>query len=261
LLGSIALNIPIVVGGALLMGLALVLALVMPETGFKPTPRENRTSFQQMVYTFRADASIVRQRRVLLALMVAAAFFGAFSEGFGCLWIPHLIQFTPPYFEPIAWIGIINAASLGLGILAAEFVKRRVNTNNPAVVARALRMILALIMAFMVMYGLAWNFGVALLAVLALTPLRGMNYPLATAWLNQHVDSAVRATVFSMRNQADACGQMLGGPVLGAIATLASLRVEMIVAALFLAPALYVYARHGVTPEKSEIGEFAQIAE
>jgi DHA3 family tetracycline resistance protein-like MFS transporter len=70
-----------------------------------------------------------------------------------------------------------------------------------------------------------------------------MNYPLATAWLNQHVDSSVRATVFSIRNQADALGQILGGPVLGAIATLVSLRVEMVVAAFFLLPALYVYSR------------------
>ncbi len=98
-------------------------------------------------------------------------------------------------------------------------------------------------MALMIVFGLAWNFGVALVAVLALNPIRGMNYPLATAWLNQHVDSSVRATVFSMRNQSDAFGQMIGGPILGAIATLVSLRVEMVVAALFLVPALYLYSR------------------
>lgn len=242
-LGTIALNIPMIVSALLLIGLAGVLVLIMPETGFKPAPRENRTSFQHMTHTFREGASLVRHSRVLVTLLVAAALFGAFSEGFDRLWQPRLLEFQIPFFEPVVWVGIISAASLVLGILATEFVNRRIDTNNQVVVARALQFIVTLIMALMVVYGLAWNFGVALVAILALKPVRGMNYPLATAWMNQHVESSVRATVFSIRNQADAFGQMLGGPVLGAISTLVSLRVEMIVAAAFLVPALYLYSR------------------
>jgi DHA3 family tetracycline resistance protein-like MFS transporter len=186
---------------------------------------------------------VIRTRRVLVTLLVAGAFFGAFSEGFDRLWVPHLVSFSMPYIEPIVWIGIISAVSLVLGIGITEFTTRRVDTNNQVVVARALRIVVSLIMALMVVFGLAWNFWVALVAVLALNPVRGMNYPLATAWLNQHVESSVRATVFSMRNQSDAFGQMIGGPILGAIATAFSLRVEMVVAAMFLLPALYLYSR------------------
>lgn len=260
LLGMFALNVPILVGGALVIVLGIVLAFIMPETGFKPTPRESRTTFQQMGHTFRAGTSLVRGNRVLISLLIATAFFGAFTEGFDRLWVPHLVQFSLPTFEPIVWVGIVGAVSLVLGIIATEFVNRRVNTNNQIVVARALQIIVALIMALMVAYGLAWDFTVALIAVLALKPIRGMNYPLATAWLNQHVASSVRATVFSIRNQADAFGQMLGGPILGVIATLVSLRVEMLVAALFLVPALYVYSRNGIQ-DKKEIGELKEIAE
>lgn len=243
LLGSVALFLPLVVSGVSVILLAGVLAVIMPETGFKPRPREDRSTFQHMGHTFREGISLVRSRRVLVMLLLAAALFGAFSEGFDRLWIPRLVEFTVPYFEPVVWVGIIGAASLVLGIIGTEFVTRRVDTNNQFVVARALQIMLTLIMALMVVFGLAWNFGIALVAVLALKPLRGMNYPLTTAWMNQHVDSSVRATVFSIRNQADAFGQMLGGPILGAIATLVSLRVEMIVAALFLVPALYLYSR------------------
>ncbi|OQY84011.1 MAG: hypothetical protein B6D41_16200 [Chloroflexi bacterium UTCFX4] len=253
LLGSIALNVPIVVGAALLIVLGIVLAFIMPETGFKPTPRENRNTFQHMGHTFRAGTALVRKNRILISLLLAAAFFGAFSEGFDRLWLPHLVQFTLPYFEPIVWVGIIDAVSLGLGIVATEFVTRRVNTNNQVVVARALQIVIALLMALMFVYGLAWEFSVALIALLALNPLRGMNYPLATAWMNQHVESSVRATVFSIRNQADAFGQMLGGPILGAIATLVSLRAEMVVAALFLIPTLYLYSRKFDANEMSNV--------
>ena len=42
---------------------------------------------------------------------------------------------------------------------------------------------------------------------------------------------------------------MIGGPLLGAIATLVSLQVEMIVAALFLVPALYLYSRYSTMSE------------
>lgn len=252
-LGSIALYVPILVGGALLIGLAILLAFIMPETGFKPKPREDRNTFQHIGYTFREGISLVRSRRILVTLLIAAAFFGAFSEGFDRLWTPHLLEFEIPYFEPIVWLGIIDAISLALGIVVTEYVTRRVNTNEQALVARALQFVIALLMALMIAYGLAWNFSVALIALLALNPVRGMNYPLATAWMNQHVDSAVRATVFSMRNQADAFGQMLGGPILGAVATLVSLRVEMIVAALFLVPALYLYSRNLNVSESADV--------
>lgn len=250
-LGSVALNVPIVVGGVFLIALAVVLALIMPETGFKPGPREDRSTFQQMGHTFRQGVALVRRRRVLLTLVVAAAFFGAFSEGFDRLWTPRLLEFAMPYFEPVVWMGIISATTLVLGTAATEFVNRRVDTSNQLVVARALQILVTLVMAFTVMFGLAWNLSVALVAILALKPLREMNYPLASAWLNQHLESSVRATVFSMRSQGDAFGQILGGPLLGALATLVSLRVEMIVAALFLAPALYLYSRKVEVSEPS----------
>jgi MFS transporter, DHA3 family, tetracycline resistance protein len=243
--------------------LGAVLTFIMPETGFKPSPREDRNSFQQMGHTFKQGVSLVRRRRVLVILLIAAASFGAFSEGFDRLWTPRLLEFQMPVFEPVVWLGIIGAASLILNIIATEFVNRRVDTNNQVLVARTLQIIVGLIMALVFVYALAWNFGVALIAILALKPLREMNYPLATAWMNQHVESSVRATVFSIRNQADALGQMIGGPILGAIATLVSLRVEMMVAALFLIPALYLYARKGnaETREINQLKELSEVAE
>lgn len=243
LLGSLALNIPLIISGAAILVLAAVLALIMPETGFVPGSRENRTTVQHMDHTVRAGFSLVRSRRVLMTLLVASVFFGAFSEGFDRLWVPRLVELNAPYFQPVVWVGIIGAVSLGLGIAATEFVNRRVDTDNRVVVARALQIVVTAITVLALVFGLAWNFGIALVAVLALRPVRSLNYPLATAWMNQHIDSSVRATVFSIRSQADAFGQILGGPVLGAVATLISLRVEMIVAALFLVPALYLYSR------------------
>jgi DHA3 family tetracycline resistance protein-like MFS transporter len=63
------------------------------------------------------------------------------------------------------------------------------------------------------------------------------------AWVNQHVESRVRATVLSMSSQANAIGQMAGGPAVGAIGTVSSLRVALVVGALLLTPAMALYAR------------------
>src|SRR5512139_3196473 len=60
LIGLLGTNIPIVLGGTLLMALGVVLIVIMPETGFKPTPREDRGTFQSMLHTFKSGLRVVR---------------------------------------------------------------------------------------------------------------------------------------------------------------------------------------------------------
>ena len=241
-LGRLALNLPIVLGGVLLIVLALVLAFIMPETGFKPAPARIEHRFNTWgIPCAKASRSCVHgavshnpsySRRVLCARS-AKALTGCGS--------PDCLNFRCRISADCLGRHYQRRLARAGNPCATEFVNRRVDTNNQVIVARALQIIVALLMALMVVFGLAWNFGVALIAVLALKPIRGMNYPLATAWMNQHVESSVRATVFSIRNQGDALGQIIGGPIIDAIATLVSLPAEMVVAALFLIPALYVY--------------------
>ena len=45
-----------------------------------------------------------------------------------------------------------------------------------------------------------------------------------------------------MRSQSDAAGQVLGGPILGWIATVVSLSAAFVVAGVFLMPAVFLYA-------------------
>ncbi|MDQ4045355.1 MAG: hypothetical protein M3173_07895, partial [Chloroflexota bacterium] len=73
--------------------------------------------------------------------------------------------------------------------------------------------------------------------------LRGITYPLSAAWINQNIDSRVRATVISMSGQADAIGQIVGGPGVGAVGNLFGLRAAMAAAGAILIPGLALYAR------------------
>ena len=72
---------------------------------------------------------------------------------------------------------------------------------------------------------------------------RNINSPLQTAWINQHVDSRVRATVISISSQADAIGQIAGGPVVGYVGVLATVRAALVVGGCILSPALVLYAQ------------------
>ena len=58
---------------------------------------------------------------------------------------------------------------------------------------------------------------------------------------------SVRATVFSMRGQGDALGQIVFGPAMGALATIATIRVALtgVAALLFVPTPLFIFsARH-----------------
>ena len=67
--------------------------------------------------------------------------------------------------------------------------------------------------------------------------------PFYTAWANQRLDSAVRATVFSMSSQVDAIGQIAGGPVVGLIGSQISTRAALLASSFILTPVLGLYAR------------------
>ena len=78
---------------------------------------------------------------------------------------------------------------------------------------------------------------------LAISVLRNVQMPLQTAWVNQKLDSQVRATVHSMFGQVDAIGQVLGGPVVAVFASIGSAVASLVTSGLLLTPALFFINR------------------
>jgi DHA3 family tetracycline resistance protein-like MFS transporter len=251
-LGSVSLGLPIVIGGALYLALGVALALVMPESHFTPAPREDRSSWQQMGHTLRAGVRVVRQRPVLLNMLGIAALFGVFYAGFGRLWQYHLLHaFTFPTLSvpilgrlaSVTWFWIIEAVIALTSVVGIEVARRHVDTTSHGGVAWALFAVTGAQVAGVVVFALAGQFAVALAAFWLVTVAGGPRIPLEQAWMNQHLDASVRATVFSLRGQVDTLAAILGGPVLGAIATDFTTRHALVAAGLILAPALLLYVR------------------
>ena len=130
-----------------------------------------------------------------------------------------------------------------LKIVFAEILRRRIDTSSHQVVTRSLLTIDTLLVVAMAGFALAGNFAVAAIAFVGASALRGINAPLTSAWINQSIDPRVRATVISMSGQADALGQIAGGPGIGAIGSIFSLRASLTAATIALLPSLLLYGR------------------
>ncbi len=243
-LGSLNVQLPIVLGGALFVLLGLVLVIVMSEAGFTPKPPAERESWRG---TFRDGTRLVRSRSILLVFMGVAAFHGLFSEGLDRLWTAHILtNFAFPaaiHLKLVVWFAIINGATMLLSIAATEIAQRWMRSRQPHALTRVLFSINALIVVGLVMFALAGRLGVALAAYLTIQVLRVVSDPLIATWINPHIDSNVRATVFSMSSQLNAIGQIAGGPVVGVIGKRGSLRAAFIADAVFLAPVLLLLGR------------------
>ena len=245
-LASMDRSLPVVVGGFMYLALAAFSTLAMTEHGFRRAPAHERETFRTMGRTLLQALGVIRGRRVLILVVMVPFLFGAVSEVPDRLSTPFLLQtITMPRlgpFDSVAWFGLSSYVSLGLGLGLLEIVRRTVDTSNGRIVARVLMALQAVYIASLVAFGLATGFPLAIAMFWARGPLRRATEPLLSAWQNRFVPSRVRATVLSMAGQVDAIGQVVGGPVLGAVALGLSLRAGFLAAAIVLLPVVVVLA-------------------
>ncbi len=121
--------------------------------------------------------------------------------------------------------------------------RRRVDTTGPRQGATVLLQLTAVLAVSVAVFGLARSFALAVAARLVASVCRAVMDPLYVGWLNRDLDPSVRATVISMGGQANALGQIAGGPAVGALGAAVSLRAAMLASAALLTPAVAIYAR------------------
>jgi DHA3 family tetracycline resistance protein-like MFS transporter len=247
LLGLVALNVPLVIGGALTIALGIALVFAMPERRFRPVPQEGRSSIGHAAATARGSVRLVRSKPVLLILLCAALFTGMSEEGFDRLNPKQFLDVVglPNIggLEPVVWFGIIGAGGLALSYLAAGVVARALDVGDPAVAARLLLVLDFLTIAGMLAFALAGGFALVLGAFWFATLVRRVAEPVYLTWLNEGLDPSVRATVISMSSQSGALGEASAGPIVGAIGNVFGVRQALTAAALILSPTLLLYAR------------------
>ena len=247
LLGGQRVNLPILIGGVGVVLIGVVLMIVMPETGFHPTPKEDRNNWQHMAHIFKEGLAAVRARPRLMSVLAVGFFYGLYSEGFDRLWVKHLLDtFTLPIIfgnTQVAFFGLLRAGSMVLSIIATRFVEKRLETGSPLAIGRVMLGITAALSMSIIGFALSPIFGLSIFIYWVISVLRNVAGPLYNAWVNQKLDSKTRATVISMSSQVDAIGQIGGGPSVAAIAALSSVVAAITTSGLLLTPALFLVSR------------------
>ena len=246
-LASVHLALPMLIAGPLFLAMAGFLVLAMPERGFRPVPRGERTTWQAGLHTARGGLQAVRRHHILGTIFLIIAISGAASEAFDRLWELQLLDVSGfpsvgGFGDPV-WFGLVNIGSLLISIVAAEIVRRRLNLGDVRAVARMLLVFNTGLVAAVLLFGLAWGFASAVGAYWAVLLFRRLNDPLQATWINRGLDPATRATVLSLGSQCDALGQVAGGPVLGAVASGVSIRAALLTAGVILSPVMFLYGR------------------
>jgi DHA3 family tetracycline resistance protein-like MFS transporter len=245
-LASIALRLPILVCGLGYAALGLALAAGMTETR-RPTRDAGTKLRHSMRVTLRDATRQVRAHHVLLLILATAALHGASTEGWDRLSDLQLLRGIglPSLgdLEPIVWFGILDGVGLVLGIAALSYVRRRGHLEGHGLVAKLLALVDVLLIASVVGFAFVGSFWWAAILFWIVGGLRSLRGPVFTAWINQGLDPATRATINSMGGQADAVGQAMAGPVVGGVGRAVSVPWALSLAGLLRLPILFLYFR------------------
>ncbi|GAA3605333.1 MFS transporter [Microlunatus ginsengisoli] len=201
-------------------------------------------SFRSMREQIVAGSQEVRRSAMLAGLIGGTVFAGMASEGFDRLSQPHFLDdlHFPASAAPELWFGAFAMiAALGAALVTG-IVGARVDTAHPRHVGRLLAIVEAVIAAGMIGFGLTGHFWLAVVLYLVVVILRESVEPLVSVWLVSTTTSATRATVFSIQSQADALGQIVGGPPIGLVAQRRGLGVGISAAGVFILPAVVLFA-------------------
>jgi len=169
-IGEYRRHLPIIAGGALVSGIAIVLARFMPEHGFHPArPEERNTCSTWVIYSkgtgrgacppgFAGHPGRGADLRPLL-------------EGWDRLWVKYLVDhFSPTEYlgmNEVAFFGLLRASGMILSILVTRVVEKRLDAGHAPSVARAMMGITALLSAAIFTFAFSPALAVSIAAGLA----------------------------------------------------------------------------------------------
>ena len=244
-IANFSVRLPIIVSGVLFIILALFLRLYMPENNFKPSAPGDLNTFKKMVYTFKSGLKFVKSKSIIMILLAVTLFYGLSSEGYDRLSNAHFLQDTTlpklGNLSSVTWFGIFGILGMILSFIVMHFMAKNLKNEDNRKNGKLLLCINILYISSMLIFALTRNFSLMLIAYLATNTFRIINEPIFSAWLNGHIDDNSRATVLSINGQMNSLGQILGGPIIGIIATNISVSIGIVCTSLLVAPVLVLY--------------------
>ncbi len=245
IIANFSIRLPIIVSGVVFMIFSVFLGINMLENNFKPTAPDDLNTFKKMGYTFKSGLKFIKSKSIIMILLSVTLFYGLSSEGYDRLSNAHFLQDTmlPKLWNlnPVTWFGIFGIAGMVLSAMVMHFMAKKLNDDDKNNNGKLLLGINIFYILFMFIFAITKNFSLMLVAYLATNTFRAINEPIFSAWLNGHIDDNARATVLSINGQMNALGQILGGPIIGIIATNISVSIGIACTSLLVTPVLVLY--------------------
>lgn len=247
LTGYLMINLPIVIGGICMLGLAMYLLFFLKEDNFKPIRIGERVStWKSMKGNMEKIVVYSKASFVMRMLLLIALFIGLYSEGFDRLWMTHFIDVSTlaslSNEQLVIFMGGLQFMIVLLSFTALHFLNRSAIHLNLRPIYLTLFVGSIVIVASLIGFAFSTFVMSLLIFYVIIQVTRQVMYPLEDIWLNKIIpDSSTRATFFSVKGQVDAIGQIGGGPIIGLIASRFAVKTAIIASACFVMPVLYLY--------------------
>ncbi|TQR10347.1 MFS transporter [Psychrobacillus soli] len=247
LTGLYMINLPIIIGGLCMVGLAVYLILFMKEENFKPLDKTERTStWESMKGSMGKIIFHSRTSFIIRMLFLIALFVGFYSEGFDRLWMSHFFDVSNLVALTDEKLVLLTGGIQFMVVLISFVVLHLMNRGSIHLNLKHIYAVLFTCSLFIIasLIGFALStYAIGLLVFYIIIQVtRKVMYPLEDIWLNKVIpESSTRATFFSVKGQVDAIGQIGGGPVIGYVATNFTIKTAIVVSAILLTPVLFLY--------------------
>ncbi|MED3550789.1 MFS transporter [Cytobacillus praedii] len=244
--GIFMLNLPIILGGLCMIALAVYLMIYMKEEKFIPLRLQKQSSvWMNMKTNISKIANYSKEIRIIRLLFLIALFFGFYSEGFDRLWLTHFIDASPLTYFSESNIVIVTGAIQFLIVLLSFVLLHFINRSSIHQHLKLIYLSLFIGSLLIICSLIGFSYSTSIIGLISFYVIiqlaRQIMHPLEEIWLNTVIpESSVRATFFSVKGQVDAIGQISGGPIIGGIASLFSIKTAIMISAILLSPVLYL---------------------
>ncbi|MED3574823.1 MFS transporter [Cytobacillus praedii] len=245
-IGIFMLNLPIILGGLCMIALAVYLMIYMKEENFIPLRLQTQSSvWMNMKTNISKIANYSKEIRLIRLLFLIALFFGFYSEGFDRLWLTHFIDASPLTYFSERNIVIVTGAIQFLIVLLSFVLLHVINRSSIHQHLKLIYLSLFIGSLLIICSLIGFSYSSSIIGLISFYVViqlaRQIMHPLEEIWLNTVIpESSVRATFFSVKGQVDAIGQISGGPIIGGIASLFSIKTAIVISAILLSPVLYL---------------------
>jgi MFS transporter, DHA3 family, tetracycline resistance protein len=128
-----------------------------------------------------------------------------------------------------------------LSLIAVDVIKRHLERTGKLEKVWLLLIINLLMVITLFLFAIANEFFIASSLYIVFYTVRRINQPIYRAWLNEYIETKVRATVLSFYGQLDSLGQIIGGPIIGYITLRTSISFGIMISSFILSPVLILY--------------------